>query len=96
MWFIAQAGELFCFFTYQIIGKYVYLPFFWLASWPNMLVQPIYPKTMPEWMQRWSWPISCGISLIGWLILSAMAALIAHRVLASRRQDVVRRHDCEV
>ena len=89
VWCVAQAGSLFCFFTYELIGQYVYLPFYWLAMWPNLLVQPFYPKELPSWLQGLGWPISCFISLIGWLVLSVLLALIAHGALLFQRRGAV-------
>ena len=83
---VAQVGLLFCFFTYQLIGKYIYLPFEWLSSWPNMLFQPFFPKTLPSWLDGLGWPINCFISLVGWIILSALVALVVHSILRLRRR----------
>jgi hypothetical protein len=81
----AQIGSLFCFFTYQIIGKYIYLPFVWLSDWPNTLLQPFFPKTLPSFLDGMGWPISCFISLVGWVALGALSAVIVHSVLLFRR-----------
>ena len=84
---VAQGCFLFCFFTYELIGKYIWVPFFWLSSWPNMIVQPFYPKTLPSWLDKLSWPISCFISLVGWVTLSVVVAVIVHGILLLRRRN---------
>jgi hypothetical protein len=76
----SQVGLLFCFFTHELVGKYIYLPFLWLSSWPNMLFQPLFPQTLPNWLNGLGWPINCFISLIGWLELAALVALSVHGV----------------
>src|SRR5437899_8146145 len=91
VWAVVQAGSLFCFFTYELIGKYLALPFFYLANWPNLLVQPFYPTQMPSWLQGLGWPISVLISLVGWLLLSVLIALIVHGALFFRRRDDVQK-----
>ena len=88
---MAQGGSLFCFFTYQLGGKYLALPFFYLANWPNLLVQPFYPTEMPSWLQGWNWPISVFISLAGWLLLSLLIALIVHGASFFRGRDIVQK-----
>jgi hypothetical protein len=83
----AQIAILFCFFTYQWFGQFVYLPFYWLSSWPNILVQPFFPKTLPRWLDGMGWPINCFISLVGWVTLGAIIAFVVHGVLSLRRNE---------
>jgi hypothetical protein len=45
IWYLAETGAtLFCYFGDGLISKCIYLPFFWLARWPNYLLQPCFPK----------------------------------------------------
>jgi hypothetical protein len=81
----SQIGLLLCFFTYELIGKYIYLPFLWLSSWPNMLLQPFFPKALPNWLDGLGWPINCFISLLRWITLAVLAAVSVHAVLLLRR-----------
>jgi hypothetical protein len=82
---VAQIGLLFCFFTHEWFGKFVYLPFFWASSWPNMLFQPFLNRTLPDVLQGLGWPINCFISLVGWLALACLAAISVHGTQLLRR-----------
>jgi hypothetical protein len=84
---VAQVGLLFCFFSYTLVGKYIYSPFYWLSNWPNMLFQPLFPKTLPDWLEGFGWPLSCLISLIGWVMLAGFVAIIIHVLSLSRSQN---------
>jgi hypothetical protein len=75
---------LFCFFTYQIIGRFVYLPFSWLANWPQAIFSLFLPRTLPGWYSSFAWPIDCAVSLIGWLLIGIVAACLFHFI--SRRR----------
>ena len=86
---VARVALLFCFFTYQLIGKYIYLPFLWLSSWPNMLFQPFFPRTLPSWLEGLGWPINCFVSLVGWIIVSVIAALLVHIIVLLRQRTKV-------
>ena len=82
---VSQIGLLLCFFTNELVGKYIYLPFLWLSSWPNMLLQPVFPRTTPNSLEGLGWPMNCFISLVGWLALAMFVAVTIHRITVLRR-----------
>jgi len=88
IWFGAQAGTLLCYFTYEIGGKYLALPFAALSMWPNSLAARFLPKQLSEWFFELAWPISCLIWLIGWVLLSALVAIVVHKVVTYRQDRV--------
>jgi len=88
VWFGAQAGSLLCYFTYAIGGKYLALPFAGLSMWPNFLAATLLPKQLPEWFYELAWPIICLISLIGWVLLAALVAIVVHSIVTYRRRRV--------
>ena len=90
VWFFSQAGLLFCFFTYQIIGRFMYLPFYWLASWPQEILFLFLPKTLPEWYGMIAWPIGCAVSLVGWLLVGIVAAGLSHFITGRRGKKKAR------
>jgi hypothetical protein len=92
VWFLSLAGLLFCFFTYQIIGRFFYLPFFWLASWPQAILSLFLPKKLPEWYSIYAWPIGCAVSLTGWLLIGIVAISLFH-FIARRCGKRLSRHD---
>jgi hypothetical protein len=85
----AQAGLIFCFFTYKITGEGVGLLFFWLANWPNMLFQPSFPKTLPGWLDGLGWPINCFISLVGWVTSFVLLGATVHGIMFMYRRSKV-------
>jgi hypothetical protein len=65
-----------CFFTYQWVGRYIYVPFYWLAIWPNVILQAIAPEGFLERFYADGWPASVLASFIGWLILALFIGFI--------------------
>src|SRR5262249_15617683 len=86
--FGAQAGAFLCYFSYEKGGKYLALPFAVLSMWPNFLTASFLPKQLPEWFYALAWPISCLVSLIGWVLLSTLAAIVVHGIVTYRRGKV--------
>ena len=78
----AHVGFMFCFFTHGLIGKYIYFPFLWLWLLPNRLIDPFMPEKLPRWLDGFSWPINCFISLFGWIVLGVLVAIVVQGILA--------------
>ena len=69
------------------VGTGLYLPpFMILCGWPLFLLHPVLPVSLPDWFSHYGWYIDCLISLIAWVLLAAIAAVVSHRVLAVRRR----------
>jgi hypothetical protein len=68
--FLSQFVMLFCYFTYEWVGKYIYLPFYWFAVWPNVILQAIASKSFLERFYADAWPASVLASFIGWIIFA--------------------------
>jgi len=81
IWGQLQFMVVFCFFTYGIIGQYIWAPYHVLANWPNWLLHSFLPTRQPNWVVENGWPINCLISLIGWLAVSQLVALVVYGAL---------------
>jgi hypothetical protein len=77
IWFVACVGT----------GLYI-LPCIYLAMWPVFLLQPFIPTTLPDWFVEYAWPIDSLISLIAWVLLAALAAVVSHGILALRSHKI--------
>lgn len=85
-WLVAQLGVLLCFFTYESLGRHIYLPVFWLAYWPYFLVQWFYFGFPPSRAQASAEPGWALVSLAGWITFGVLAAVFTHAFYRWRGQ----------
>jgi hypothetical protein len=71
-------------------GLYI-LPCIYLTMWPVYLLQLLLPSAMSDWLGGDPWPIESLISLIAWLLLAALAAVVSDRLLVWRKRKDVKK-----
>jgi hypothetical protein len=80
VWFISQLGFYLCLFAG--LGALPYEVFSLLAFWPLAIFSLIFPDV------SFDWPMPCIISLIGWLLLTIIAASLFHILTSCRKQKI--------
>ena len=80
IWYIACVGT----------GMYI-LPCIYLTLWPLVLLHLLLPAKFPDWLDGYAWPIDCLISLIAWVLLAALAAVVSQSILVLRRRKDVQK-----
>jgi hypothetical protein len=80
-------GVIIWYFACVGTGLYI-LPCIYLTMWPVFLLQPLLPTTLPDWFMEYAWPIDALISLIAWVLLAALAAVVSHGILALRSHKI--------
>jgi hypothetical protein len=78
IWFLAGMGT----------GLYL-RPFMILFGWPLFLLHPFSSGALPDWFNKYTWSTACLISLTAWVLLSALAAAVAHGIAVLRKHKDV-------
>ena len=61
---------------------------FWLTFWPNMLLSMLWLQTgEPHWLQSFEPFLEYVVSFLGWLLLSALIAVIIHATTKLHRES---------
>ena len=83
LWLISQVGLL---LSYYALGPFLGSLFLLLADWPNLIFLTLLPKELPNTYYENAYPISCVVSLIGWLILAMLISFGRHMYVFNRKK----------
>jgi len=75
VWFLTQLGLFFAFLTAELFGQLLFLPFYLLATWPNIILSLFRGQEASESYYENRYGVQVLVSLVGWLLLSIIVSV---------------------